>query len=189
MADLKTNLLGFVMNSPVIGASGTVGYGVEYEELADFAKIGGISGKDAVMGYIIDYCTMLADLQGCDITRAEWEAFANDFDESLNKAQLYLIFEPDNSGRDYMKETLTYGTWVHQDESLTDKICFDKNGKITNTFTNDGESGQVVYDYSVIGNKLTLVNPNGVEMTIRINLFGDQMIVVFSDYTILYDRK
>ena len=45
MADLKTNLLGFVMNSPVIGASGTVGYGVEYEELADFAKIGGISGK------------------------------------------------------------------------------------------------------------------------------------------------
>ena len=45
MADLKTNLLGFVMNSPVIGASGTVGYGVEYEELADFAKVGGISGK------------------------------------------------------------------------------------------------------------------------------------------------
>ena len=33
MADLKINLLGFVMNSPVIGASGTVGYGVEYEEL------------------------------------------------------------------------------------------------------------------------------------------------------------
>ena len=33
MADLKTNLLGFAMNSPIIGASGTVGYGVEYEEL------------------------------------------------------------------------------------------------------------------------------------------------------------
>ena len=45
MADLKTNLLGFVMNSPVIGASGTVGYGVEYEELADFSRIGGISGN------------------------------------------------------------------------------------------------------------------------------------------------
>ena len=28
MADLRTELLGFVMNSPVIGASGTVGYGV-----------------------------------------------------------------------------------------------------------------------------------------------------------------
>ena len=39
MADLKTNLLGFVMNSPVIGASGTVGYGVEYEELADFCLL------------------------------------------------------------------------------------------------------------------------------------------------------
>ena len=45
MADLRTELLGFVMNSPVIGASGTVGYGVEYEDLADFGKIGGISGK------------------------------------------------------------------------------------------------------------------------------------------------
>ena len=45
MADLTTSLLGFSMNSPIIGASGTVGYGVEYEELADFSKIGGISGK------------------------------------------------------------------------------------------------------------------------------------------------
>ena len=45
MADLRTKLLGFEMNSPVIGASGTVGYGVEYEDLADFALIGGISGK------------------------------------------------------------------------------------------------------------------------------------------------
>ena len=31
MADLKRYLLNNVMNSPVIGASGTVGYGVEYE--------------------------------------------------------------------------------------------------------------------------------------------------------------
>ena len=31
MADLKTNLLGFSMNSPIIGASGTVGYGVDAE--------------------------------------------------------------------------------------------------------------------------------------------------------------
>ena len=45
MADLTTELLGFRMNSPVIGASGTVGYGVEYEDLADFGRIGGISGK------------------------------------------------------------------------------------------------------------------------------------------------
>lgn len=27
MADLKTSLLGITMNSPIIGASGTVGYG------------------------------------------------------------------------------------------------------------------------------------------------------------------
>ena len=45
MADLSTNLLGFAMNSPVIGASGTVGYGPEYEDLIDLSKIGGISGK------------------------------------------------------------------------------------------------------------------------------------------------
>ena len=47
MADLRTELLGFDMNSPVIGASGTVGYGVEYEDLADFGLIGGISGNGA----------------------------------------------------------------------------------------------------------------------------------------------
>ena len=45
MANLQTNLLGFVMNSPVIGASGTAGYGVEYETLVDLARVGGISGK------------------------------------------------------------------------------------------------------------------------------------------------
>lgn len=45
MADLTTNLLGFAMNSPVIGASGTAGYGAEYETLVDFAKVGGVSGK------------------------------------------------------------------------------------------------------------------------------------------------
>lgn len=45
MSDLSTNLLGFAMHSPVIGASGTVGYGPEYEDLIDLSKIGGISGK------------------------------------------------------------------------------------------------------------------------------------------------
>ena len=45
MADLSCNLLGFAMHSPVIGASGTVGYGPEYEDLIDLSKIGGISGK------------------------------------------------------------------------------------------------------------------------------------------------
>ncbi len=45
MAELATNLLGFAMHSPVIGASGTVGYGPEYEDLVDLSKVGGISGK------------------------------------------------------------------------------------------------------------------------------------------------
>jgi len=45
MADITANLLGFAMHSPVIGASGTVGYGPEYEELVDLSKVGGISGK------------------------------------------------------------------------------------------------------------------------------------------------
>ena len=45
MSDLTTNLLGFTVHSPVIGASGTVGYGPEYEDLIDLSKIGGISGK------------------------------------------------------------------------------------------------------------------------------------------------
>lgn len=45
MADLTTDLLGFAMHSPVIGASGTAGYGAEYEKLVDLAKVGGISGK------------------------------------------------------------------------------------------------------------------------------------------------
>ena len=45
MADITANLLGFAMHSPVIGASGTVGYGPEYEELVELSKVGGISGK------------------------------------------------------------------------------------------------------------------------------------------------
>jgi dihydroorotate dehydrogenase (NAD+) catalytic subunit len=42
---MTTNLLGFAMHGPVIGASGTVGYGPEYEDLVDLRKIGGISSK------------------------------------------------------------------------------------------------------------------------------------------------
>ena len=46
MADLKTNLLGFSMNSPIIGASGTVGYGVEYEELYAAGCVGLVKAVD-----------------------------------------------------------------------------------------------------------------------------------------------
>ncbi len=45
MADMTTNLLGFALHGPVIGASGTVGYGPEYEDLVDLGKVGGIVSK------------------------------------------------------------------------------------------------------------------------------------------------
>lgn len=45
MADLKTNLLGIPLNSPILGASGTAGYGPEYEPFVDYTKVGGICGK------------------------------------------------------------------------------------------------------------------------------------------------
>lgn len=42
---LKTRLLGFDLNSPLLGASGTFGYGVEYAEMVDLKKLGGVCGK------------------------------------------------------------------------------------------------------------------------------------------------
>ncbi len=45
MVSLHTNLLGLDMKTPVLGASGTVGYGVEYGAMIDFNKVGGICGK------------------------------------------------------------------------------------------------------------------------------------------------
>ncbi len=45
MPTLSTNLLGFEMKTPVLGASGTVGYGMEYGAMIDFNKVGGICGK------------------------------------------------------------------------------------------------------------------------------------------------
>ncbi len=45
MADLRTELLGCAMKTPILGASGTVGYGMEYGAMVDFNKVGGICGK------------------------------------------------------------------------------------------------------------------------------------------------
>ncbi|MFI3169159.1 MAG: dihydroorotate dehydrogenase [Faecalibacterium sp.] len=45
MVDLSTNLLGCPMKTPILGASGTVGYGMEYGAMVDFNKVGGICGK------------------------------------------------------------------------------------------------------------------------------------------------
>lgn len=45
MADMRVNLLGHVMNGPVIAASGTFGFGMEYADICDLSVLGGISGK------------------------------------------------------------------------------------------------------------------------------------------------
>ncbi len=45
MADLQVEICGVKFKNPVIGASGTVGFGREFNELYDIASIGGISTK------------------------------------------------------------------------------------------------------------------------------------------------
>ena len=45
MADMTVKLAGVTLKNPVIGASGTVGFGREYNELYDIGKVGGISTK------------------------------------------------------------------------------------------------------------------------------------------------
>ena len=42
---LKTVLNGVEMKNPVIAASGTFGFGKEYDEFFDVSKLGGISSK------------------------------------------------------------------------------------------------------------------------------------------------
>lgn len=45
MADLSVNICGVKLKNPVIGASGTVGFGREYDEIYDISVLGGISTK------------------------------------------------------------------------------------------------------------------------------------------------
>ena len=45
MADLRVNFLGKTLNGPVIGASGTFGYGVAYADMIDCARLGGVCSK------------------------------------------------------------------------------------------------------------------------------------------------
>ena len=42
---LKVNLLGKEMAGPVVGASGTFGFGAEYSEMVNLKKLGGVSSK------------------------------------------------------------------------------------------------------------------------------------------------
>lgn len=45
MADMRVNIAGVEFKNPVITASGTFGYGREYEHFFPLSKLGGISTK------------------------------------------------------------------------------------------------------------------------------------------------
>ncbi|MDE7033944.1 MAG: dihydroorotate dehydrogenase, partial [Mucispirillum sp.] len=45
MDRLKTNICGIEFKNPIIAASGTFGYGLEFKRFTDIEKIGGISVK------------------------------------------------------------------------------------------------------------------------------------------------
>lgn len=49
MADLRVNIAGVDFKNPVITASGTFGFGREYDELYDISKLGGISCKGTTL--------------------------------------------------------------------------------------------------------------------------------------------
>ena len=51
MADLSVNIGKLEMSNPVMTASGTFGYGLEFQDFVDLEKIGGIIVK--VQHYII----------------------------------------------------------------------------------------------------------------------------------------
>lgn len=49
MSDLRVNLCGVELKNPVIAASGTFGYGMEYTEFYPISKLGGISCKGTTL--------------------------------------------------------------------------------------------------------------------------------------------
>ena len=50
MADLSLNLCGVHFKNPIIAASGTFGFGREYDELYDISQLGGVSVKGLCLG-------------------------------------------------------------------------------------------------------------------------------------------
>ena len=48
MANLSVNLCGITLKNPVIAASGTYGFGREFNELYDIGQIGGVSTKGKI---------------------------------------------------------------------------------------------------------------------------------------------
>lgn len=49
MADLRTNIAGLEMKNPVMTASGTFGYGLEFSDIIDIERIGGIIVKGTTL--------------------------------------------------------------------------------------------------------------------------------------------
>ncbi|MDE7165855.1 MAG: dihydroorotate dehydrogenase [Bacteroidaceae bacterium] len=49
MADLKTNIGGLELRNPVMTASGTFGYGLEFEDFVDLSRLGGIVVKGTTL--------------------------------------------------------------------------------------------------------------------------------------------
>ena len=47
---LATSVCGISLKNPVLAASGTYGYGVEFEALVDLSEVGGDRGEGAVAG-------------------------------------------------------------------------------------------------------------------------------------------
>ena len=46
MADLKVNIGRLSLKNPVMTASGTFGYGLEFADFIDLSRLGGISSKE-----------------------------------------------------------------------------------------------------------------------------------------------
>ncbi len=49
MADIRTNIAGMQMKNPVMTASGTFGYGIEFADLVNLEEIGGIIVKGTTL--------------------------------------------------------------------------------------------------------------------------------------------
>lgn len=145
--------------------------------------------KNAVIAYTLDYFTLEAEWQGCDITDDEWLAFANELEASFDRATLLMILQPDTSGRNYYQETLIGGKWVWEEDGSKDVMTFWDNGKMLNTFINNDRNGVAQYKYSVTGHTLTLVNNNDVETKYTIYIFGDMLVMSANDFTRIYFRQ
>ena len=83
MADLSLNLCGVHLKNPIIAASGTFGFGREYDELYDISALGGISVKGLCLGGRIT-----GDFEAFDIVEA-W--LTNEFEGGRHCISLNLI--------------------------------------------------------------------------------------------------